>query len=56
MSEYLCGRKVIHIRKDGTRQDSMEGVVVPVTDATMPFYHMIERAMERETESKQEVS
>lgn len=56
MCEYLCGRKVIHVRKDGTRQESMDGVVVPVTDATMPFYHMIERAMERKTTKKQEVS
>ena len=50
MPEYCCGRRVIHVRKDGTRQDSMKGVVVPVTAETMPFYHFIERMMKGEIE------
>lgn len=32
MADYVCGRKVTHIRKDGTKQDSMAGVELPYED------------------------
>ena len=52
MPEYCCGRKVTHIREDGTRLDSMKGVEVPVTAETMPFYHFMERVLKNEIEEE----
>lgn len=48
-AEYLGKRRVVHIRKDGTRQDSMEGVKVPkeISDLVMRCVYEGAREIER---------
>jgi hypothetical protein len=33
--------KITHIMADGTVRDSVEGVVIPVTEETKPFYQLL---------------
>lgn len=48
-AEYLNGRRVVHVRKDGTRQDSMDGVEVPknISDLVMKCVYEGARELER---------
>lgn len=54
--EYLGNRRIIHVRKDGTRQDSMVGVEVPkdISDLFMRGLYEGAREIEREKAKKVE--
>lgn len=49
MAEYSNGLRVVHVRKDGTRQDSMDGVKVPknISDLVMKCVYEGARELER---------
>lgn len=53
--EYLGNRRIVHIRKDGTRQDSMTGVEVPkeISDLVMRCIYEGAREIERKKEKSE---
>lgn len=58
IAEYSNGLKVVHVRKDGTRQESMDGVEVPkeISDLVMRCVYEGTRGIERKkAECRKEV-